>query len=143
MEGTRNMVAVSFALIVVALYLISAIYIVNPFLSKNFIVLDDAVALYIDTLASVEEGSAVIHVEKGAVNKLEITYLKKGEEEGIEHDGWYAVATYRMIADKTEISASRINSYPFDAPANSNIFSPTEVCIIKERGSEYPRVSKC
>ncbi len=137
------MVAVSFALIVVALYLISAMYIVNPFLRKNFIILDDAVALYIDTLASLEEGSVMIPVETGAVNKLEIVYLHKGDEEGIEHDGWYAVATYRMVADKTEKSASRINTYPADAPVDGSIFSPTKVCIIKQRGAEYPRVSKC
>jgi len=143
MEGSRNMVAVSFALIVIALYLIACMYIVNPFLRKNFITLDDAVALYVDTLASVEKGTVKIPVESGTVNRVEIAYKEKGEEKDIKEKGWYVIVTYRLLGEKTEKSASRINSYPKGAELDTSIFSPVSVCITKERGAEHPRVSKC
>lgn len=143
MEGSRNMVAVSFALIVIALYLIVCMYIVNPFLRKNFIILDDAVALYVDTLASVEKGTVKIPVESGTVNRVEIAYKEKAEENDIKEKGWYVIVTYRLLGEKTEKSASRINSYPKGLELDTSIFSPVSVCITKEGSAEHPRVSKC
>ena len=143
MEGSRTMVAVSFAIIVIALYLIATMYIVNPFLRRNFIILDDAVALYIDTLSSVEKGRVMIPVEPGTINKVDIVYLEKGDHKDIGEDGWYVSVTYRMIADKTEKSYHIINTYPLGADLETSLFSPKLVCIEKQRSSEYPRLSKC
>jgi hypothetical protein len=140
MEGSRNMVAVSFALIVVIIYLVACMYVVNPFLRKQFIVLDDYVALYIDTMASVEKGSVEIPIEEGTVNRFEIAYRNKDKEEEIPEDGWYVIVTYKLPERK---SASRINTYPEGANLDTRIFSPSVLCVVKEQGSEYPRVKKC
>jgi hypothetical protein len=143
MEGSRTMVAVSFAIIVTALYLVAIMYIVNPFLRRNFIVLDDAVALYIDTLSSVEKGKVTIPIEPGTINKVDIVYLEEGDHKEVEKDGWYVAVTYRILADKTEKSLNVINTYPAGGDFETGIFSPDFVCITKSRGDEYPRVTKC
>ena len=143
MEGSRNMVAVSFALMVVLIYLIASIYMVNPFLRKNFITLDDAVALYVDTLASTDKGSVRIPVEKGSVKSIEVAYRTKNNDEGILEDGWYVIAVYNLADERTEKSVSRISSYPSGAGLERSMFSPGAVCVDKEEDAKYARVRKC
>ena len=143
MEGSKDILAASFAILIVALYLIAAMYIVNPFMRKNFIILDDTVALYIDTMASVESGSVKIPVEAGSIKKMEISYNEKDGDRGMEEDGWYVVVTYTLIADKTATSSSRIFTYPEDSGLASTLFSPSDICIVKERGVEHSKVMRC
>jgi hypothetical protein len=143
MEGSREMAAISFAVLVVLAYVIACAVVVNPLLQKNFIILDDAVALYIDTLASVEKGEVKIPLERGSVNRIEIAYKKEDKKEGIPDAGWYVIVTYRLLGDQTETSASRINTYPQGADLETNIFQPNTVCITKEFDEEQARVKKC
>ncbi len=143
MEGSRDMLAATFAIIITAMYVIAAMYVVNPFMRKNFIVLDDTVALYIDTLASVDKGSVKIPVEEGSINKLEISYNEKDKDRGMDEDGWYVIVTYRLVADKNEVSASRIYTYPEGADMDVNLFSPSDICVVKESGTEQSKVIRC
>lgn len=143
MEGSKDMIAASFALLIVAFYLIISLYVVNPFMRKNFITLDDTVALNIDTLSSVERGFIKIPLEAGSINKLEVSYNEKDKSKGLEEDGWYVVVTYTLVADMTETSSSRIFTYPEDAGLGFTLFSPSDICIVKEIDADFSRVVKC
>jgi hypothetical protein len=146
MEPTRVMMAVAFALIVLVMTWIVAVYSVNPFLQANLNTLDDTIALYIDTLSSVEEGGVEVPLRKGTIGSVEVSFENKGKvEKGdyeIPADGWYVIVSYR-VGDRTVKSPSRIKSYPSSGGYEIAVFSPESVCITKSGASEYARVVRC
>ena len=145
MDPNKNIVAVTFSMVLVVAYLILSVPFINPYIPKNFITLDDAVALYIDTLASVERGTVKIPLDEGSVSDIRITYETRGKKDRyeIEHDGWYVLVTHQILGKESMKSVSIINSYPTGAGImERSIFSPENVCIVKEHG-KYPEVRKC
>ena len=161
MQASREMVKLMFAVLIVSAFLVATLYLLNPFLRQNFIVFDDTIATYVDTLSAVDSGTVKITVERGSISKIDVAYKRKSYqrtsaaenaldsvvpsqiEESIPEDGWYVLATYSIIAGRETVSATKINSYPKDANLRASLFSPTKVCITKDLGSRYARVDKC
>ena len=143
MEPSERMMTSFFALFIVIAYIVMVVFYINPILSKNYMTLDDAIAMYIDTLASVEVGTAKIPVEKMTVKNVIILYETEGQKDGyeIDEEGWYVVSTYPLLF-KSEKSASKINRYPADAKMEKRLLSPEMICIIKREGIPYPEVGE-
>jgi len=162
MIGPKEIIATTFALLVVVIYLVACVFTINPFLEENFISLDDAIAVYTDTLATVWGGNVRIPVEPGSIDTVVVAYKKKGtrekpvegfvysnifpvkQREIIPEDGWYVVAAYRTPASNNIISSSKINSYPFEAfDVATTIYGPTAVCVNKAPTSDIARAGRC
>ncbi len=146
MKSTREMVAVSFAIVVTLFYLILSFYIFNPLMQADVNTIDNVISFYIDSLGSVEEGRIRIPIEGGIVSSVSVSYEKEGKYKDygyeIDKDGWYVVVSYRF-GKKYIKSASLIDTYPDDAGMATTITSPKEVCVVKTRFSEYPEVMEC
>lgn len=144
MLANRLTVGMAFAMIIFVFYLTYTMFVLNPFMSKNFLTADDSIALYIDTLSSVDSGNVMMSFQKGLIKSLCVTFETEGKKDGYEigRDGWYVLVSYKL-ADRTIKDASIIESYPEDFEGEMMIPSPDEVCIKKNKNSRYARVGAC
>ncbi|UCD02718.1 MAG: hypothetical protein JSV63_02930 [Candidatus Aenigmatarchaeota archaeon] len=144
MEGSKMIVAASLALILISFFWVNSALLLRPYLQKGFLTLDDSIATYIDTLASVESGNVKMEVERGLVKNINIVFENEGEKDGyiVVEPGWYVVVTYRSW-DKEIKDASIINTYPAGEEFGKRFLSPQEICINKNEDSLYAEVGRC
>ncbi|MCD6496136.1 MAG: hypothetical protein J7K54_02590 [Candidatus Aenigmarchaeota archaeon] len=144
MEASRLAVVVAFAIIISLFFFIIATRVVGPLSEDNPFSLGDTVALYIDTLSSLEAGSVRIPVALDSVESLSISYEEKGKKDGyeIERAGWYVINEYK-ISGKTSKSPSRINTLPASGGFEKTITKPQSICITKRPEMPYAEVDAC
>lgn len=144
----NEIAALAFSIVVVMWFLMSFVGLISSYAHRNTLVTDDYIALYVDTLDTVDSGSVMMPVDKNKVRSLRVSFETKGEKEhySIPADGWYVIVTYKPYdLLRTEIvSASRLYTYPPDiSGAETVIPHPENVCIVKGKGSQYAEVRAC
>jgi hypothetical protein len=144
MEGSKLIIAASFALILICFFYVQGVYVITPALKERLYATEKSISTHIDTLSSAGEGRIKLDIPLDVVKAVSVSYETKGNREGytIEEDGWHVIVSYKM-GSTTFRSASLIRSYPAGAPLQKTLSSPTGICVVKERDSPYAEVQKC
>jgi hypothetical protein len=134
------------ALAIVFLIFCSVLYVrfLDPSAQADVLVIDDSVAFYIDTLATVEKGSVRIPNAGGMIRSVKISFEEKGKAPNykIKDEGWHVIVSWDSGKRKLE-SAARINTYVPGGDFSVSLYNPDNICIIKRADSEYAEVSGC
>lgn len=144
MEGSKMIIAASFALVLICFFYVQGIYVIKPALQGSLYGTEKSISTHIDTLSSAGEGTVKLGMPLEAVKSISVSYETKGNKEGytIAEDGWHVIVSYRIGSSAVK-GASLIRSYPRGAAFQKTIASPTAVCVVKERDSPHAEVQRC
>lgn len=144
MEAMERFAIISFVIVLGVAVLVMYVKYLTPQLQSYQAAMDETIALYVDTLSAVDEGSVRISNANGAAKEVEIAMLGKDDESGlgVKSDGWHVIVTYKVGIKETG-SASRINTYPAGGSFQKKMVSPSSICIEKRADSIHPEVVEC
>jgi hypothetical protein len=144
MEGSKLMIAASFALILICFFYVQGVYVVKPALQQGLYATEKSISTHIDTLSSVGEGRVKLDAPLEVIRGVSVSYGTKGRNEGYtaSEDGWYVIVSYKIGSSNVK-GASLIRSYPGQANFQKTLSSPTGICVVKRLESAYAEVEKC
>jgi len=148
--ATKYMVYLAIAILTGITCTVIAAEAMDPLKSEQAMAtsLATSIALDLNSLMSAEEGRTEMEIDPGTNFYITITYHNAGAKKGysVDADGYYVVVSIEK-SSRTVYGIRRIDGYPSSlgteyTELETEIWKPKGICVVKDRGSRYPKVKE-